>query len=479
MNLAREARMMQDQLVELRRQIHQQPEVGLSLPTTQQTVLSAIRDLPLEIATGAGLTSVVAVLRGAGPGAGTVLLRADMDALPVAELTGLEFAAPGDAMHACGHDLHIAMLCGAAKMLSSHRDALAGDIVFMFQPGEEGHDGARQMIQEGVVRASGRAADAAFALHVMSAMLPSGVVATRPGTLMASGDLLRVTVRGAGGHGSMPHRARDPIPAAAEMVIALQTLATRRFDVFDPVVITVGTFHAGTAHNVIPDQARFEATLRSFSPDAHTMVREQAVQVCRGIAVAHGLQVDIDCDTLFPVCVNDDAEAAFASQVAQDLFGAGRSVTLPVPLTGSEDFSLVLNAVPGAMAFLGACPPGSDPATAPFNHSPQAVFDETVLADGAALYTTYAIQRLAAMASSPKPRGLKRSPRRSGQRGFSSLRRDSRRIPVARHHSRTLGGTGASRRTWSSAARTASSRPLSGPPSSSSGVSVQAFRRSS
>ncbi len=411
---------MQDQLVQLRRQIHRQPEVGLSLPLTQQAVLSALNDLPLEITTGARLSSVVAVLRGAGQGAGTVLLRADMDALPVAEHTGLGFAARGDAMHACGHDLHITMLCGAARLLSSHRDALAGDVVFMFQPGEEGHDGARQMIEEGVVRVAGRPADAAFALHVISAMLPSGVVATRPGTLMASGDLLRVTVRGAGGHGSTPHRARDPIPAAAEMVIGLQTLATRRFDVFDPVVITVGTFHAGTAHNVIPDQARFEATLRSFSHDAHAQLREQAVQLCRGIAAAHGLEVDADCDTLFPVTVNDDAEAAFVSQITQALFGAGRSVTLPVPLTGSEDFALVLNTVPGAMAFLGACPPGADPVTAPFNHSPQAVFDEAVLADGVALYAAYAIRRLAAISSRPEPSGSKLLPHRNTQRGLQS-----------------------------------------------------------
>ena len=282
---------------------------------------------------------------------------------------------------------------------------------FMFQPGEEGHDGARQMIEEGIVRAAGRPADAAFALHVISAMLPCGVVATRPGTLMASGDLLRVAVRGAGGHGSAPHRARDPIPVAAEMIIALQTLATRRFDVFDPVVITVGTFHAGTAHNVIPDQARFEATLRSFSPDAHARVRKQAVQLCQGIAAGHGLEVDVDCDTLFPVTVNDDAEAGFVSEIAQALFGAERSVTLPVPLTGSEDFSLVLNAVPGAMAFLGACPSGADPATAPFNHSPQAVFDEAVLADGVAFYAAYAVHRLAAISSRPEPDGPKRSPR--------------------------------------------------------------------
>jgi hippurate hydrolase len=264
----------------------------------------------------------------------------------------------------------------------------------MFQPGEEGHDGARHMLDEGVLEAAGRPVDAAFALHVVSSMLPNGIVATRPGPFMAAVDTLRVAVRGAGGHGSMPHLARDPIPAAAEMVTALQTLVTRRFDVFDPVVVTVGSFHAGTQSNVIPDEARFEATIRSFSPAAHGRIGAEAVELCRGIARAHGLEVDVECEVLYPVTVNDDGQSGFLAATAAELFGPGRCQILGSPVSGSEDFSLVLESVPGAMAFLGACPRGSDPSAAPFNHSPRAMFDEDVLADGASLYAALALGSL-------------------------------------------------------------------------------------
>src|SRR5581483_11770780 len=234
-----------DEIAELRHAIHREPEIGLDLPKTQAKVLGALDGLPLEISTGQGLTSVTAVLRGGRPGP-VVLLRGDMDALPVTEETGLPWASaiPG-AMHACGHDLHTAMLAGAARLLSAQRESLPGSVVFMFQPGEEGFAGARHMINEGVLAAAGSAPVAAYALHVTSNRLPCGVFSTRPGPMLAAADQITVTVRGRGGHASMPHRSADPIPAACEMVIALQTLVTRKFDVFDPVVITVGSFHAG------------------------------------------------------------------------------------------------------------------------------------------------------------------------------------------------------------------------------------------
>src|SRR4051794_41906413 len=284
----------QDDLVKLMGGLPCDLRDGLQLPPTQERVLEALQALPLEVSTGQGLSSVTAVLRGNaanGDGRRTVLLRGDMDALPVAERTGLDFAAAGATMHACGHDLHTAMLVGAAHVLAAQRDTLAGDVVFMFQPGEEGYDGARHMVDEGVLTAAGRQVDAALALHVTSGMVPRGTFATRPGPVMAAADVLRVTVLGAGGHGSSPHRAKDPIPAACEMVLALQTFVTRRFDIFDPVVITIGAFHAGTQHNVIPDSAYFEATVRSFSNVAHAQILAESEQVCRGIAAAHGLDV--------------------------------------------------------------------------------------------------------------------------------------------------------------------------------------------
>ncbi|HEX3823379.1 MAG TPA: M20 family metallopeptidase [Mycobacteriales bacterium] len=384
-----------DDVVRLRRELHRIPELGLTLPRTQERVLAALDGLPLEISTGEELTSVSAVLRGAVPGDRAVLLRGDMDALPVIERTGLDFASDGPQMHACGHDLHTAMLVGAARVLSAQRDQLAGDVVFMFQPGEEGHDGARYMIDEGVLGASGRQADAALAIHVTSSMLPAGVFASRAGTIMSAADTLRVTVDGAGGHGSAPHRAKDPIPAACEMVTALQTFATRRFDIFDPVVITVGQFHAGTQDNIIPDTATFEATVRCYTDAAHERLIDEIAVVCKGIATAHGLEVDAVLDVQYPVTINTAAQVDLAKHVITDAHGADRWLTLPDPLSGSEDFSRVLAKVPGAMVFLGATPRDRDPATAPFNHSPEAAFDESVMADGVRLYAEFAQQVLA------------------------------------------------------------------------------------
>lgn len=384
---------MQDDLVQLRRQLHRVPEVGLDLPRTRDLVLGALDGLPLELSTGRSSTSVTAVLRGGRPGP-VVLLRGDMDALPLVERTGLDFTADGDAMHACGHDLHTAMLVGAATALAGRQQDVAGDVVFMFQPGEEGHDGALRMIEEGILDAAGRRADASYALHVISGMLPAGLFASRPGQMMAASGVLKVTVRGAGGHGSTPHRAKDPIPAACAMVTALQTFVTRRFDVFDPVVLTVGSFHAGNAHNVIPDDAVFEATMRSFSGAAQIRLLEESVQVVRGIATAHGVEVDVIAEELFPLTVNDVSRVAGVADVVRERFGAERYLDLPNPLTGSEDFSRVLDAVPGAMVFLGATAAGADPATAPYNHSPLAAFDDRVLCDGATLYAELALQHL-------------------------------------------------------------------------------------
>jgi hippurate hydrolase len=286
------------------------------------------------------------------------------------------------------------MLAGAARLLSARRHDLGGSVVFMFQPGEEGGGGARLMIEEGVLDASGERPAAAYALHVSSASQPAGVAESRPGPVLAAADTLQVTVRGRGGHASKPHLAVDPIPAACELVTALQTMVTRQFDVFDPVVITVGSFHAGTAGNVIPDDAAFTASVRTFSAEARVAVQEAALRLVRQVAAAHGLSADAEFGDGYPLTVNDAAELDFAARTAAELFGAERYQTAPFPYTGAEDFSYVLQQVPGAMLMLGACPPGADPATAPFNHSAQAVFDDAVLADGAALLAELAARRL-------------------------------------------------------------------------------------
>ncbi|MFV2177932.1 M20 family metallopeptidase [Actinomadura sp. LOL_016] len=394
MSIREDAADLREELTVLRRDLHREPELGLDLPRTRDKVLAALDGLPLEISTGTALTSVTAVLRGGRPGP-AVLLRGDMDALPVQEDTGLDYASaiPGR-MHACGHDLHVAGLVGAARLLAARRAELPGDVVFMFQPGEEGMGGAKIMIDEGVLDAAGERVAAAYALHVFSTALPQGVAVTRPGTALAASDAVHVTVRGKGGHGSSPHAAKDPVPALAAMVTALQTMVTRDLDVFDPAVVTVGAVHAGTAGNVIPETASLEATVRSFSEDAHRRVRAGIERVVRGVAEAHGVTADLDYVEQYPVTVNDDAEAAFAMDTARELFGDGRAVEAPRPMAGSEDFSFVLQRVPGAFLGLGACPADRDPATAPMNHSPQAAYDDAVLPDAAALLAELAVRRL-------------------------------------------------------------------------------------
>src|SRR5450631_4109100 len=410
MPLREDAAAIAGELAELRHAIHREPEIGLDLPLTQEKVLAALDGLPLEVSTGRKLSSVTAVLRG-GAGGGpdgpwdggrpSVLLRGDMDALPVTERTGVPYASQVDgAMHACGHDLHTAMLAGAARLLSERRAELPGDVIFMFQPGEEGYRGADKMIGEGVLDAAGaRWPGAAYALHVSSTQLPCGVFTTKPGPMLAAADIIRVTVRGRGGHASQPHLAQDPIPAACEMVTALQTLVTRRFDVFDPVVITVGSFHAGTADNIIPDEAHFLATVRSFSGAARDRVRAASLRLIADLAAAHGLRAEAEYLDGYPVTVNDAAETAFAGQAVAAVFGEDRLITQANPLPGAEDFSFVLDKVPGVFLMLGAGPEGSDPASAPFNHAADAVFDDAVLPDGAALLAELALRRLTAAAA--------------------------------------------------------------------------------
>ncbi|MBF9070295.1 M20 metallopeptidase family protein [Streptacidiphilus fuscans] len=393
--LRESAASLQPELAALRREIHREPEIGLDLPKTQARVLAAIEGLGLEVTLGQKLSSVTAVLRGGRPGP-AVLLRGDMDALPVQETSGLPFASQtAGTMHACGHDLHVAGLVGAARLLAERREEIAGSVVFMFQPGEEGQGGAKIMIDEGLLDAAGAEVVAAYGLHVVAGMLPGGVVSGRPGPAMAAADSLYVTMRGRGGHGSAPQAALDPIPALCEAVTALQTMVTRRFDAFDPVVVTVGHIQGGTINNVIPDDASFEATIRSFSPQARARAEEETLRVVHGVAAAHGLEVDARYERLYPVTMNDPAEAEFAARTVRELLGEDRFRPMPQPLAGAEDFSFVCERVPSAYFFLGACPPGADPETAAYNHSPEALFDDSVLADGAALLAQLALGRLA------------------------------------------------------------------------------------
>jgi amidohydrolase len=383
-------------LVDLRRRLHQVPELDRRLPLTQRLVLDAIEGLGLEVTLGEELDSVVAVLRGgAHDGTGpVVLLRGDMDALPLQELTGLDFASQHDGvMHACGHDLHVAALVGAARLLAERREQLHGDVVLMWQPAEETTAGAEVMLGEGLLEAAGRPVDAAYCLHVMAAGRPFGTWVSRPGPMWGASDEFVVRVVGEGGHGSAPHLTRDPIPVACEMVLALQTLVARQVPINDPAVLTVGRFTAGTKENIIPDEAEFAATIRSFSATTRTRMRDAVLRLLAGVADAHGLRAEVEWTDGYPATVNDEGEYAFARDVLVDLFGADRFVEEADPDPGTEDFSYVLEQVPGCYVAISACS-ADDPATAPDNHSARAAFDDAVLPDCAAFLAEVAVRRM-------------------------------------------------------------------------------------
>jgi amidohydrolase len=389
-----------DDAIALRRRIHERPELGNELPVTREAVLEQLEGLPLDITLHTSTSGIAAALSGTRPGP-TILLRGDMDALPMHEDTGLDFASRhDDMMHACGHDTHTAMLTEAAKILSGRRDELAGRVLFVFQPGEEGHHGARFMLEEGLLDlpplpdGSESPVDAAFALHITST-LPTGWVTTRGGPVMASADRLEIHVRGRGGHASEPHRTRDPIPVACEIVQALQLMITRRVDVFDPAVVTVGRISAGTTDNVIPETAEIEGTIRTVSEGTRTKVHDGIRRVAEGIAAAHEMEAAVEIDVGYPVTVNDGDFAESSLATATELLGAERVLRLPHPVMGAEDFSYLLQRTPGTMMFLGGTPENRDPGKAAPNHSNRVFFDESAMADGIAMYVAIALAHLA------------------------------------------------------------------------------------
>lgn len=389
-----------DEAVALRRTLHRWPEVGNELPMTRHEVLQALDGLPLGITLHESTSGIAALLTGGRPGP-TMLLRGDMDALPMPENTGLDFGSQIDnQMHACGHDTHVAMLVGAAKLLSDRADELAGRVLFMFQPGEEGHHGARYMLDEGLLDVPALAdgtpspVSGAFALHITSS-LPSGWLSCRGGPAMASADTMFIEVIGRGGHASEPHRALDPIPIACEIVQALQLMVTRTIDVFDPSVVTVGRISAGTTDNVIPERAHIEGTIRSVSEATRAKVHAAISRVAEGVAAAHGAAATVTIDAGYPVTVNDHDFAGRALDLARVVAGDRDVVELPHPIMGAEDFSYVLQKVPGAMMFLGGTPAGQDPAKAAPNHSNRVLFDEQAMVRGIATYSAVALDALA------------------------------------------------------------------------------------
>lgn len=404
-SLVEQATAISDRIVALRRAVHAEPEIGLHTPRTRDKIKAALRHLPLEWQEGPSTTGLVATLKGTGAashdgsgGTRIVLLRGDMDALSMPEETGLDFAStiPG-VMHACGHDAHVAMLAGAAEVLCARADRFTGEVRFMFQPGEEGYHGARFMLEDGLLGGEGLdrpLPDAAFALHVMP-NARHGLIAGRAGPLMAAADQLNIVVKGRGGHASMPHDTMDPVPIACEIVSALQTMVARRFNVFDPVVVTIAKIEAGTAHNVIPDTVHLTGTMRTLSATNRARLKEEIQALSVGIASAHGLSADVTILEGFPVTMCDPKAVDFGEVVARELMAEDAFQRLPNPIMGAEDFAYILEKVPGAMFFLGVSHEGDDWQHCCGIHSTKMMVDEAVLPRGAAFLAGLATRFLA------------------------------------------------------------------------------------
>lgn len=379
------------EMVALRRAIHAEPELGLDCPRTTEKLKGALAGLPLDIRDSHATSGFIARLDGARPGR-TVLLRGDMDALPIVEETGLDFASgtPGH-MHACGHDTHSAMLASAARILCGRRNDIAGTILFMFQPGEEGMHGARYMIEEGLL--DDPVPEAAFALHIFP-NLPGGVIACRPGPLMASADKVGAMISGKGGHAAMPHDTIDPVPIACEVVTALQSYIARRTTFTDPAILSVTRISAGTTHNVIPDDVELLGTMRTLSDKTRRAVGEAFERIVTKVAEAHGATAGAWIEEGYPPTVNDPRAAALVRGLAVDLFGEEAYFDMPAPIMGAEDFSYVLQKVPGAMAFLGVAPPDGNAAERAPLHNPGMMVNEAVLPRGVAMHCAFATRFL-------------------------------------------------------------------------------------
>ncbi len=372
-----------EKIVTLRRDIHREPELGFDTKMTAEKVLGALDGLPLEVQTGVAENGIVATLRGKDGGP-TVGLRADMDALPIHEETGLPFASEIEGkMHACGHDGHTSMLVGAAHALCGMRERLTGTVKFFFQPAEEGGGGGRVMVEEGV------ADDVAsvFALHLWPG-LPFGTAATKAGPIMAAADAFEMTVRGKGGHGAFPHQTADAIAMAAQIVTALQTLVSREVDPVEPAVVTVGEIGAGSAFNIIPETARLGGTVRTLNEDLRRRMPERIEQIARGVAGGMRGDAELEYQFSYPVTMNDEGAAQHALTVIRDLFGEENTLELPNPAMGGEDFAFFLEKIPGAFIWLGV---GEDVS---YLHTPTFAFDEEILPHGAALLTALALKSL-------------------------------------------------------------------------------------
>jgi amidohydrolase len=385
-----EAKEMQGQLVAWRRDLHMHPELGFEETRTSTLVAEVLTNLGYQVYTGIAQTGVIGVLDGTGSGP-TVMLRCDMDALPIQEENEVPYASqnPG-VMHACGHDGHTTICLGVATLLQRHRDCWPGTVKLIFQPGEEAMGGASVMIKEGAVDEFGPRPDAAFGLHLWNSM-PLGEAGVTAGPIMAAADLWSLTVTGHGGHGAMPHETADPVAAATQLMSSLQTIVGRNVSPLETAVLSVGTIHGGTAPNIIPEQLELTGTIRSFDPQVRDKVVRRMTEICEGTATAMNVEVDLDVQALVPAVINDAAATELLSDVASRVLGEGK-VHSDFRTMVSEDMSLFLQEVPGCYMYLGSS--NAERGLAFGHHHPRFDFDEAVLPLGVAILAAAAARFL-------------------------------------------------------------------------------------
>jgi amidohydrolase len=376
-------RSLQPQLVEWRRRLHQQPELGFQEKLTSEFVSQKLQEWGIEHQTGIAQTGIVATIKGGKIDSGKVLaIRADMDALPIQELNEVPYKSQHDGvMHACGHDGHTAIALGTAYYLQQHRQNFGGTVKIIFQPAEEGPGGAKPMIEAGVLKNPD--VDAIIGLHLWN-NLPLGTVGVRAGALMAAVECFKCTILGKGGHGAMPHQTIDSIVVAAQIVNALQTIVSRNVDPIDSAVVTVGELHAGTKLNIIPDTARMSGTIRYFKPDLKGFFQQRIEQIIAGVCQSHGASYDLEYWGLYPPTINNADMAELVRSQAEQVIETPMGVVPECQTMGGEDMSYFLQAVPGCYFFLGSANPAKDLAYP--HHHPRFDFDETALPMGVEIF---------------------------------------------------------------------------------------------
>lgn len=377
---------IQPRLVEIRRDIHAHPELGLSETRTAELIAHILSELDIEVSENVGITGVVGLLKGAKPG-NTILLRADMDCLEINELNDVIYKSQTEGlMHACGHDSHTTWLLGTAMILSELRDHIKGNVKFVFQPAEESEGGADRMIKAGVLE--NPKVDFALGAHVWP-ILESGKIGLKRGSMMAAPDRFSLNILGKGGHGAEPHNTIDPIAIACQVYMSLQTIVSRKINPIDPAVISVTVFNAGTAHNIIPDRVEMMGTVRSLTPEIRAYVPGAMEKLIKGIVESNGAQYEFDYDPYYPPLINHDAGIDLVAEASANIIGAENTVMLPNPTMGGEDFSYFLEKVPGAFFVVGT--KNEDKGIIYPLHNPRFNIDEDILQQAAAVMAESAL----------------------------------------------------------------------------------------